>query len=319
MTELAPLPGTREWDEERKTVIGGTEVPPVIGLSQEDCFGTKLTVYRSKTWVDNPPPFKESLRMKRGSDYEPLVAQSFAEDYGFEVEHHTPMVKCKKLDCLGVHLDYLGQDPTGAFMDGSKGVLEIKNVWPGGGVEDWGSGGDFRSEFEHVHDLRVPIKYYVQLQTQLLCSELPWGLIVMRPHFGNLIDRVFGPFLPDLKLHDLILSKVEAFWNDHVIPRIPPPPAMGEEGKYYMNPTTGSREATEREMALFSSLLKAKAMKDKGSDLFDRCKAMLQRSMGNDFDKLKGPTGRTIIDWKLNKGGKRPFNLNYSYNEGEDQ
>ena len=72
-------------------------------------------------------------------------------------------------------------------------------------------------------------------------------------------------------------------------------------------------------MALFESLTKAKAMKDKGAALFDRCKAMLQRGMGDDHTKLIGPTGLTLVDWNMTKTGKRMFRPNYNYYEGDNQ
>lgn len=87
--------------------------------------------------------------------------------------------------------DYLGASPDG--LVGDDGLLEIKCP-------------KFNTMIDYLIDKEVPREYYVQIQTQLLCSGKQWcDFMAYHPSMRTLIKKVY----PDNQMFGTIIQVVE--------------------------------------------------------------------------------------------------------------
>ncbi len=152
---------TREdWLRERRSGIGGSDAPAVLGISSYSC---PLRVWADRVSphdeIDPPPvpgtPMSIGLRLERG------IGEEIAAIAGYVIEP----VKADKAFACSVVLDsvpYMRSTPDFFVRDrdGRRGILQIKNV-DIGLADEWRDGAS-------------PDEYVVQTQHELLtCQEEP--------------------------------------------------------------------------------------------------------------------------------------------------
>jgi len=219
------------WDEFRALRRDGlyaTDSPAILGLSK---WGTPFSVWAEK--VDGPSPASPmSLQAFLGLELEGSLAMLYRERYPdrdpvpfgttFTMTGH-PLIKS--------HLDYIVSPEL---------LLECKTR--GRKTDDWGPDGSGV----------VPADIWVQCQHEMAAhGSLQVDVAAL---FGLYTFHVYH--VPrDQEFLGVLIPKLEAFWADHVIPRIPPAlsahPADTEWSKRWEQTEPGLRNATPEQEELF--------------------------------------------------------------------
>jgi putative phage-type endonuclease len=189
----------REWLAERRTGIGSSDAPNLVGVGFRDA----ASVYRSK--VEEVPDPDPTGFLLRGIELEDLVARKYAERMG------TPLA----LGRLVRHPERAWQFATTDRVRPDGNPVEVKTVvsWA-----DWGD--EMTGE--------VPAGYRVQVTHQggvaaadfvdvAALNVIDWELRVFRVAF-------------DRDLYDWLTAVEAEFVEKHVVPRVPP--AADWEGRW---------------------------------------------------------------------------------------
>lgn len=197
-----------EWHRIRLENIGGSEIGGLFGV-QEDYANSAYTLHMVKSGRIPAPPVDNSpgSRIWVGTRKEPFIAATGAELYGWKIEKGgyclddtTPGMACS--------LDYLIAEPGPEEIKlgfTGPGVLQIKNV----------DGRIFREKWT---DDEPPFPILLQLQHEIACSGLTWGVILAE--VGGNEYPVFRKAARERSI-TFIREKVTEFWQ-RVRDRKPP-------------------------------------------------------------------------------------------------
>ena len=182
-----------EWHEERRHHIGASEVSTMLGLNP---YATPWGLWMSKTGKVEPWEGNESTHW--GNKLEPMLLDEAHKDLGNLVS-----------DVVFEH----DESPLRATLDGwtkDNEVVECKTagIATRGNMQAWGDEGE-------VTELgQVPIQYFVQVQTQLVCSKAEVGHI-----YALLAGRGLCKFriLPHEDWQRTIIEKAREWWQRHII------------------------------------------------------------------------------------------------------
>lgn len=210
---------------DRRTYIGGSDIAAVMGLSP---WRTPLELYLEKI-ADAPPTISEEKRrfFARRKRQEPVVAEMLHDTYGIEVT---------RLSMDGNPNRYI--DPSHPFLaaeiDFEFGMSDAaRAAFPE--RADWAAVPDgtlLNGEIKTVHPFmakhwgeqgseEVPVYYAAQTMFGLGVTRRPAALIAAL--FG--IDNLVGfPVMSDGETIGGMRGKAVAFWNNHVLARVPPEP-----------------------------------------------------------------------------------------------
>lgn len=186
-----------EFETGRETGIGGSDAPGIIGVG----YSTPMQVYLRKVMPEclpQPAP-AERERMECGQLYEEPLAKWYARKQGWDITK-TPTLRSSSVPWLMASPDYL--------VDGHKILLEIKHVssWL---AREWGPEGT---------DL-IPLSVIIQAQHYL--DFLKYDRCDVVANIGG-NKRKYYTLHADKKLQTMIFSAEEAFWINHVVPKVPP-------------------------------------------------------------------------------------------------
>ena len=186
------------WLLARQTGIGGSDAAAVLGVHPAR---TALDVYHEK--IADPPIDKPATPpMRRGAALEDIVADLYHDQTGRTLRR----VKQKRSRRHSWMIANIDRRITPNAQDRTQGVLEIKCP----GLERF-------AQFK-MHG--IPYEYLVQMQHYLAVTDWLWGsFAIFSAERWELVtfdverDR---DFIAELCIRE------EAFWRDHVVPRIPP-------------------------------------------------------------------------------------------------
>jgi putative phage-type endonuclease len=186
-------PNDPAWAEARRTFIGASDAPAVLGLSP---WRTPLDVWAEKVGLTtgNPP----TLATRLGHELEDLIARIWHEQHpDADVRHAQVTVRHPDLPWLAASTDReVGLD----------GLLECKLV--GGRQTDrWDDG--------------VPHYVAVQAQIQLCVTGRRW-VDVCSLHAGHGWDHRIARIERDDQALAAMLPRLDRFWTDHVVTGIRP-------------------------------------------------------------------------------------------------
>jgi len=136
-------------------------------------------------------------------------------------------------------------------------------------------------------------------------------------------DLMVYPIEPDAELQQMLRQADVDFWNNHVLPQIPPP-VDGSNGcamylrNKYRGATGGPVIAStplfdDIAAKLRESKRKLKAIKTEKQSLENQIKAALGEAQA---DGIEGGWGR--VTWKPNKKGQRTLRPKFTGDESED-
>ena len=193
----------REWLELRRSGIGGSDMPSVLGICPFG--GTPYAVWQAKVYGahDTEP----TPNMQRGNFLEPIIRDLYRQRTGFEVQ--TPPLQRHPTETWAIaNVDGLivpGSDSSG--LPRPPGILEIK--------------APRASKFYALEDEGVPAHYQVQVQHYLGVTGLQWADFCAwnADAFRLLIVRIQR----DDSVIRLMWDVAREFWERHVLTGIAPP------------------------------------------------------------------------------------------------
>ena len=188
-----------EWLEARQSGIGGSDAAAILGVNPfmtiQELYEDKTTEIKNDRELTGP--------MKRGIVLEPIAADYYVEETGRTIREQDQ----KRHPDLNFMIGNVDREIIEGINVDSPGILEIK--CPGlqvmakvkaHGLEDY-------MTTQLMHYLAI---YGYNWGSFALFNAERWELI----HFDLQADRDFI---------SILMEREEEFWNNYVVPRIPPP------------------------------------------------------------------------------------------------
>jgi len=199
-----------EWLKKRQSGIGGSDIGALLGGPFARFGNTPLDVFYSKV---NPVSDDEAISdpMLAGLYMEDSIRKIFEKKSGIEVEKGKFMRHPEKPFLVGT--------PDGIFNE--KGFIEIKNV------QRW-----VYKQWEENYNPPIPLYYYSQVQHYYSVGGFEKCYFVP---FVNGFELFYFKIDRDQEFINFMTETAERFWNEHVIPKIPPEVETVESMKKYPN------------------------------------------------------------------------------------
>lgn len=259
--------------------IGGSMMSQILGLSQ---WGNALDAYHALTRPDALYADEEiqSIDLFRGNALEPEIGPWYTEETGEPVRPWEGCVEHPDYPAFMGHPDYAILDADGEVV----GIMEAKapRAW----------------RFAQVYEHGLRMSETVQLQTYAAIARIG------KAAFGfACLEHEAGPLLPvplpvDKELGGFLLEVGQRFWDEHVVPRVPPDP---EEWKVIQDPdapaaveTQGEREdvTDDQELTeLLRATMEAQELEKRGKAMAAERKQALQSLMEDrcNTDRIRVP------------------------------
>lgn len=195
------------WLEQRKAGLGSSDAAAILGLNR---YKSPVSVYMDKVGLASP--HVDTNFTHWGKTLEPIVADEFAKLTGMKVYVSDYILQHSNYPFMVANLDRLIDGPEG------HGLLECKTT----------------SEYNRAKwdGDEVPEEYYVQVQHQLAVSDLDLAYIAVLIG-GNSFK--YKRVLRDEAFIEWMIGREADFWNNHVVPRIPPAPDGSEDYTNYLS------------------------------------------------------------------------------------
>jgi len=192
---------------DRASYIGGSDIAAIMGISP---WRTAWDVWAEKTQDPSWQPQDETPMMRWGTLLEPIILDEYerqqkamAEDGRFHIEARQVPVSHRTYAYLKGHIDATCLDIDAI----PAGIVEAKTAHS---AKDWGT----------IEEPVIPEHYQAQCYFYLALTGAPWcDVAVLLPRGDFRIIRLDA----DEKVQRGIIAAAVAFWEDHVIPRKPPP------------------------------------------------------------------------------------------------
>ena len=262
----------------RKTGIGGSDIAAIIGVSK---FKTALEVYLSKT-TDQPEQQGEHLYW--GHALENPIIDRFVRDTGANVIRQPEMRHHPQHQWAIANADALITN-----SDTIEAILEIKTS-SAFKSREWGA--DDTDE--------VPIEYIAQVQWYMWIYNLQEAYIAAL--IGGNQYRQYH-ITRDDELIAMLAEKAQAFWQNHVIPRIPPEPQNGEDAqKLYPHDNGDTAEADSATLTAYAELRELKAQEKELKAQIAAKEDLLKIKIGN-YSTMQA-NGNTLFTWKTQSSSR---------------
>ncbi|WP_420768731.1 YqaJ viral recombinase family protein [Parageobacillus thermoglucosidasius] len=181
-----------EWLAARRKGIGGSDIAAIVGLNK---YKSPIQVYLDK--IGELPEEETGEAAYWGTVLEEVVAKEFSKRTGLKVKRRNAILRHKKYPYFLANVDRL--------IVGRKEGLECKTA----------------SEYlkDQWNEESVPDAYFVQCQWYMAITGFQkWHLAVL---IGGNKFRMFEIERDD-ELIAILERKAYEFWNNHVIPKVPP-------------------------------------------------------------------------------------------------
>lgn len=254
----------------RSEYIGGSEIPAILGV---DIYQNAADIFASKVFgmdrISN-----EAMQM--GNLLEPVVAQ-LAEPHLGKMRAVGTERRIKDTPCL-IHVDRI--------VVADRNPVEIKTA---GLLTPYGAD---RDEWGEAGTDEVPERVIVQAAAQMAATDRP---VCHVPALLGGRGFVMFKINFDEELWRHILSKVTAFWVNHVEPKIPPTDILPslETIKRIKREPGKTIPATEEIVAAWGEWERAKVLQKDTDELFDERDRAIKAMFG-DAEEILLPDGRRL-------------------------
>lgn len=259
-----------EWLAWRRQGIGGSDAAAILGL---DRYKSAFEVYAEKVGLKTEEPDNEAMR--QGRDLEAYVAERFCEATGKKVRRRNAMLQHPAYPWMLANID--------RWVVGENAGLECKTT----SVLN-------RARFAQGE---FPANYYVQcMHYMAVTGAEKWYLAVL------VLNKAFHVFTIERDENEIqaLIEAEKRFWEEHVMPQIPPTPDGTESTADVIKAMFP--EAREREtVALFGYEEKIKAYLELDARIAelerqrDALKQELQLVLG---DAELGRAQGYMVEWK---------------------
>ena len=177
---------TRQWLELRRDILGSSDAAAVVGLNP---YRTPMAVWNDKmglTPIDDTDP---SEATHWGHVLEPIVAREWSRQTGYRIRRVHAILVHDTVSWMGCDLDFVC-----TTLDGPR-IVEVKTT-----AEH--NAGRFNEG--------IPDDHYIQIQHQLLVTQLPWAYYVLLLGGQRLMaTRVDA----DAEIQAALFQREQAFWD----------------------------------------------------------------------------------------------------------
>lgn len=262
----------KRWHEERRTGLGATDSPVVLGLS-----GSAFRLWEDKTGRGKPR--EQSLPMWLGLKMQATVGELYATATGRKIRADNRLHRHPSYEFIFTHLDY-------RTVGAEKRLVECKtsnrwNIWGAEGTSD------------------VPPWYWVQAQHEMACTG--YAVCDLAVLLGNREFRIY-PIVRDGEFIEKMLAADVEFWNEHVLADVAPIDGSEEAERFlrtlYPDATEDLRPAT----ALESQMVERFRVADAELKAAKADKAQAQQDLEDRIAEAEGIYGPGFrVTWKRNK------------------
>jgi putative phage-type endonuclease len=283
---VSPLTRT-EWLLERKSYLGGTDVAAICGFTPK--WRTPYKVYVEKTSDSVEETTSDAMEM--GILLEPVIVQRYHQKTGRTVMYGDQDV------------NYVIDHPEHSFLkanidawvqhDGVTFPLEAKSARAEQAFK-WGEPG--------TSD--IPMEYYTQVAWYCHITNAPYVDIAV---LINTSDFRMYRYHKDPEFEENLAQLAINFWNNHIIPRVPPE-AIAHSDLSHRYP--GRKDSwIESTLDILYECQNYKNLKAQATDLAGTVEqsALRIKSFMQDNEVLTNANGEVLATWKINKKNQRTF------------
>lgn len=265
------------WLAERRTVITGTDVAAIMGLSK---WSSPIQVWLDKQGKSET---QENEAMKWGRRLERPILMAYADTVGVPLEFADPYQLIKHPDVpLGASLD-------ARWINDDRRPVDAKNTRQR--TADWGEAGTDQ----------IPIWYQTQLAVQMAVTGAPCADLAVL--FSG---QEFARFVVyrDQEVEGMILDRVAAWWKRHIIEGIEPEMDGSESSTNYLRQrfsrhTDLIKPSTPEVLALVRQRQEADAALKEA----EKAKAEAENKLKAYLGEAQAIPG--VLTWKNNKDGEK--------------
>lgn len=232
-----------EWLKYRRTGIGGSDASTIIGLNP---YNSLFRLYADKKGFISAKEDNEAMR--QGRDFEEYVAKRFCEATGKNVRRRNYMFQHDNYDYILADID--------REVVGENAGLECKTASLFN-----------KSDFENGE---IPLTYYVQMMHYMAVMGYEKMylavLILSKGFYWFEVER------NENEIDNLISAEI-SFWNNHIIPSVPPEIDSSDATKEALSEVYPFETDVETNVALPEDLM---SEYERVSDVFESSKAKLE-------------------------------------------
>lgn len=258
--------------ERRKQGIGGSDVAAVLGVSK---WKTPYQLWLDKT--SDTVTEKESELLHFGQVLEQVIADEYARRNNVKVLRRNQMYRHADHPELIANID--------RYVVGGR-ILECKtcNAFAS---SKFGEGGD-----------EVPDEYLLQVQHYMHVTGYHTADLAVL--IGGNEYRQFS-LTYDADLAHYAADKCVEFWNDYVVPQVPPPATANDDLASYYDAKSGATiTATEEIAGLLAEYKRIKAVEKEAKADLDSIATQI-KLFAAENEIIQDVSGRTIATWKKGK------------------
>ena len=259
-----------EWLESRRNGIGGSDASAILGVNP---YSSPLKVYMDK--IGKGVEEEENEAMRQGRDLEPYVAERFCEYTGLKVKKCNRILQHPEYPWMLANID--------RQVIGQNAGLECKTT-------------SAFSKFKFDQGEINPHYYWQSMHYMAVTGAEKWyvAVLVQGKDF-----QVFGLDRDEDAIATLIEAERE-FWEEHVVPKVPPLPTGSEADGEALNALYPAAEVEDAAMDLggLDDLLNLRGMKVEQRDAIqkeiDDIDQQIKAEMGT-FER--GVSGHWTVRW----------------------
>ena len=258
---------------DRTGFIGSTDAAPILGLSP---WKTAVDVFMEKRSLAEREHFdpQRAKVLNRGRRLEPVVLQMLADETGIEAVQRNVRYVDKMHPFIAAEID-------AETADGRNIEVKTASIFR---MNDWGE----------VGTDALPVHYLCQVQHQMMVTERT--LTIVPVLFGGDDFKVYEVLRDDEIIEEL--RKIEvAFWQEYVLPGIPPPARTSGDILKQWPRDSGKVVQLPRDCAeAFDTLRRGRQMirliEEENAAIEFRLKALMADASILEWE------GRPVITWK---------------------
>lgn len=188
----------------RSRGIGGSDIGAILGLNP---WKSPIDVYMQKVGLVDSPEDNENMWW--GREMEPVIRKRYENESGNSV------LVYNDLPYIGPYEWFL-YSPDGVIVDSKNG--RTQGIWEGktSGYRNPDYWGDAGSD-------QVPPEYLAQCQWYIGATKAKWADLSVL-FMGRRREFIIYRIHHDQELFDNMVTRAKDFWENHIIPQIPPEP-----------------------------------------------------------------------------------------------
>jgi putative phage-type endonuclease len=258
---------------DRTAFIGSTDAAPILGLSP---WKTALDVFLEKRGLAEREPAdpQRAKVLNRGRRLEPVVLEMLADETGIQAVRRNVRYVHKTYPFLAAEIDAETADERN---------IEVKtaSIFR---LRDWGD----------VGTDELPTHYLCQVQHQMMVTGRSWTIVPVL--FGGDELKIYEVERDEAIIHNLRQREIE-FWQEHVLPGIPPLPRTAadlarqfprDSGKTVQLPPACAEDLFNLRMGRVT----IKRIEEDNAQLEFRLKALMADASVLEYE------GTTVATWK---------------------